>query len=332
LTLKITLDQVKKLLALYKLKVVKMQPMEHGFFVDTSKGMKKLTVWDNADLLRWSNNWREKLAEQGYTHVERFLYNQNQKKYIRYKGKIFVLSDVPEGRSPEARKEEDCFSVGEVFARLHLSLDRIDHGTSLTSLSFLDEGFFTNGSTWIKQVIQSIESKEKPTLVDEVIYSNLPLLYKRFRRAHQLWEDTKDAVPYFPLSFSTFQLNQIRWTNQGWFIHGGYNVPVTVLHHDTTKLIREIYEQSGWNLYAVSAFLQGYEGHRKFTDHELVYILAQLAVPWEVWTYFQEYWKNKDLSDRQAEELVQAILRQRHWDELTIQVARFIDHHNMASA
>ena len=73
----------------------------------------------------------------------------------------------------------------------------------------------------IKKVMKAIEEKSNPTLTDEVIYANLPLLYKRFRRAHQTREGIQNSISYFPLSFTKFQLNQVAKEGGGWYIQGG---------------------------------------------------------------------------------------------------------------
>lgn len=330
--MKVTLDQLKKLLATYKLKVIRVQPMDQGYFIDTNKGKKILTIWENADLLKWSNGWREELFSQGYEHVERFLINQNKKRFIRFQGKYFVLCDAMEGQGFQPVDPGQCREAGNMFAKLHLALDRMDQKITLVSSTEMDEDFFTKGSTAIKQMIPAIEHKENPSLVDEVIYANLPLLYKRFRRAFQLWEGIKDTIAYFPASFSKFRLEQLSRKDHQWTISGGYNQPLSAMHQDTVQLLREIYEKSNWSLAAVSTFLEGYESQRKMTDHEWVYVLVQLVIPFEVWNHFLAYISGQGFSVEQVEQLVEDIHRQRHWDELATFVGRIIDHRNEASA
>lgn len=330
--MKVTLDQLKKMLATYRMKVLHVHPVKHGYMVETNKGKKIVTIWENPELLKWSNGWREQLFAQGHEEVERFLPNANKKKYIRYQGKYFVLSQATEGRSPDPGNEQECSLAGEVFAKFHQALDRLDQGISLTRSSDLDESFFTEGSTAIKKVMLEIEQKAQPALMDEVIYANLPLLYKRFRRAYQLWEGVRDSVSYFPLSLAAFSLEQLTITANGWFVGGGYNRELAALHQDTVHLVREIYEKSGWSVRAIQAFFEGYEKHRKLTDNELVYILAQLAVPKDVWNHFKDYLVNPNLSDEQANQWAESIQCQRHWDELTIHFGKFVDERNEATA
>ncbi len=327
-----TIDQLKKLLATYKLKVLRVQPMDQGYLIDTNRGKKILTIWENVDLLKWSNGWREELFSQGHEQVERFLINSNKKRFIRYQGKYFVLSDDLGGEALNPEVAEQCREAGGIFARIHQVLDRMDQRITLVSSTEVDEDFFSKGSTAIKQIIPAIEQKENPTLVDEVIYANLPLLYKRFRRAYQLWEGVKDSIPYFPTSFSQFSLEQISRKENEWNIISGYNQPVAAMHQDTVQILREIYEKSNWSLASVSAFIGGYESQRKLTDHELVYVLVQLVVPLEVWNHFLVYISGQSLTDEQVEQLVEDIRRQRHWDDLATFVGRIIDHRNEASA
>ena len=219
--MKVTLNQLKKLLASYKLKVIQVQKHENGYVIGTNKGKRLVSIWENAELLRWSNTWREELFVQGHKQVQRFLPNHNKKKYIRYQGKYFVLSDFSEGRSIDLQNEEECSGAGEIFAKFHKALDRIDQKVTTENTSSLNEEYFTKGSTVIKKVMKAIEEKSNPTLTDEVIYANLPLLYKRFRRAHQLWEGIQNSISYFPLSFTKFQLNQVAKEGGGWYIQGG---------------------------------------------------------------------------------------------------------------
>lgn len=331
--MKVTLDQLKKLLSTYRLKVQRIEPTKHGFFVETNKGPKAVTIWENGELLKWSNRWREEVALQGGAGVERFLPNYNKKKYIRYQGKYFVISNLPVGQSPDPSNTKECMQTGEIFAKYHSALDRIDQGNvSLVSYSPIDESFFSDGNVSIKQVLQSIEQKEPPSLVDEIVYANLPLIYKRFRRAFQLWESIKDSISYFPLSTVCYKLEQITKNQEGWSLCGGYNEGLAPLHQDTVQLIRELYEKSGWNLDTVDFFLNGYDRTRKLTDNEWIYILMQLAIPWEVWTHLIEYIKQGNLSDEQSEKMVEAIRRQHHWDDLAVFVAKVIDKKNEASA
>ncbi|HJV44520.1 MAG TPA: hypothetical protein VJ824_02210 [Bacillota bacterium] len=332
--MKVTLEQLKKLLSTYRLKVLRIHPHDHGFLVETNKGIKVVTIWDNGELLKWSNRWREEVAIQGGTGVERFLVNVNKKKYIRYQGKYYVISSVPEGHHPDVYCNDECMKVGELFARYHSALDRIDQGSvTPVSHSQVDEKLFTEATTWIKQLMQSIEQKQEvPTLIDEIIYMNLPLIYDRFRRAFQLWEGIKDSISYLPLSTVSYHLEQMTKNDEGWYIGGGYNQPLAPLHQDTVQLIREVYEKSEWKIEAVGGFLKGYNNQRNLTDSEWVYILMQLAVPWEVWKYFTEYSKQGNLSDDQVDLFLEAINRQKYWDDLTRFVARLIDRKMEASA
>lgn len=330
--MKVTLDQLKKLLATYKLKVIRVQPMDQGYLIETNKGKKILTIWENADLLKWSNGWREELFSQGHEQVERFIINQNKKRFIRFQGKYFVLSDAIGGEVFHPGELEQCREAGEIFAKLHVALDRMDQKITLASSTEVDEDFFSKGSTVIKQMIPAIEHKENPSLVDEVIYANLPLLYKRFRRAFQLWEGIKDTIGYFPASFSQFSLEQISRVENQWTILGGYHQSVSAMHQDTVQVLREIYEKSHWSLASVSAFMEGYESQRKMTDHEWVYILVQLVIPVEVWNQCLAYISGQNLSGEQVEQLVENINRQRQWDELATFVGRIIDHRNEVSA
>ncbi|MEW9670827.1 hypothetical protein [Ammoniphilus sp. 3BR4] len=330
--MKVTLEQLKRMLATYKLRVLRSQPLDDGYLIETSKGKKFVSVWQNAELLKWSNGWREQLFRQGNEAVERFLPNGNKKKYIRFQGKYFVLTEAPDGRIPDPLVADDCMNMGEVYADYHRALDRIDLGISLAKSSAFEENFFSDGSTTIKKAMQNIEQKKDPSLVDEVIYSNLPLLYKRIRRASQLWEGIKEAVAYFPLSVETFRLDQVIQTENGWQIRGGYDLGLAPLHQDTVCLIRQIYERSDWSVSSVLNFLRGYEGKRELSDNELVYILVQLAVPLEVWKHISHYLTVQELNEEQINELAEALRLQRYWDELALQVGRYIDQRRKASA
>ncbi|RXT14705.1 hypothetical protein [Ammoniphilus sp. CFH 90114] len=330
--MKVSLEQLKRMLATYKLKVLRAQPIDDGYVVETNKGKRVVSVWQNAELLKWSNGWREQLFTQGYGAVERFLSNGNNKKYIRFQGKYFVLTEALDGRVPDPLEEQDCLKTGEIFADYHRAIDRIDHGASQAKSSAFDENFFSDGSTTIKQVMQRIEQKHEPSLVDEVIYSNLPLLYKRFRRASQLWDGVKEAVAYFPLSLEKFKLDQIIHTENGWQIRGGYNQGLAPIHEDTVCLIRHLYQRSDWNLSMVTSFLDGYERKRELSDNELVYILVQLALPSGVWEQFNHYLTTNELNEEQIHQLAEAIRIQRYWDELALQVGRYIDQRRKATA
>lgn len=326
------MNQLKRLLASYKLKVIQVQPHEDGYIIVTNKGKKLITIWTNVDLLRWSNTWREELAVQGHKPVQRFLTNTNKKKYIRYQGKYFVLSDFCDGRTIDLQSEDECSAVGEVFAKFHKALDRIDQKMTIEISGSLNEDYFTQGSTMIKQVIKTIEEKSRPTLIDEMIYANLPLLYKRFRRAHQLWEGIQDSIIYFPVSFSKFNLNQIAKEENDWYIQGGINQSLSTMHQDTVHLIRDIYQKSEWKLQSVISFLEGYNRQRKLSDNELIYVLVQFAIPWDVWAHFEDYLTNDHLTEDKIERVVEDIRNQRYWDELTAFLGRFIDDKNKASA
>src|SRR5699024_2429669 len=146
----------------------KAHSVDHGYIVDTSKGKRLVSIWENAQLLRWSNTWREKLYNQGQHQVQRFLLNRNNKKYIHYRGKYFVLSRIPEGKIIEAKSEEECKFAGEVFAQFHSVLDRIEQKVTTANESEFNEDYFTNGSTVIKNVMEVIEQKEAPTLTDKL--------------------------------------------------------------------------------------------------------------------------------------------------------------------
>lgn len=330
--MKVTLDQLKKLVATYKLRVFRVESYENGYLVQTNKGKKLVSIWENAELLRWSNSWREELFKQGHNQVQRFLTNKNKKKYIRYQGKYFALCDFPDGRTIDLKSEEECRTAGETFAKFHLALDRIDQKVTSGSSANLSEDYFTNGSTAIKQVMQAIEQKANPNLIDEVIYSNLPLIYKRFRRAHQLWEGIQESISYFPLSLNQFHLNQLIHQGKEWFIHGGMNQALSTIHQDTVHLIRDIYQESDWNLQSVTAFLDGYNQQRKLTDHELIYILVQFAIPWKVWAHLEDYLTNDHLNEDRIEQMVEDIRKQRHWDDLAAFLGRFIDEQNNSAS
>lgn len=329
--MKVTLEQLKKMLATYKMKAFRAQSIEDGYLVETNKGKKVVSVWQSPELLKWSNTWREQLFTEGYEAVERFLVNSNNKKYIRFQSKYYVLTDCPETVPPNIKDKIECEQLGIAFADYHCAVGRIDAGTISSSESF-DESIFVEGSTMVKQIMQVIESKIEPTLVDEVIYANLPLLYKRFRRAYQLCEGIKEAIPYFPLSSESFSLEQIVKGDQGWKIRGGYNKGLVPLHQDTAQLIREIYERSDWSLSSVLSFINGYETKRRLADNELVYILVQLAVPKEVWKYFSNYLTKSEWSEAEINQMAEAIHAQRHWDELATQIGRYIDQRNPLSA
>lgn len=329
--MKVTLEQLKKMLSTYRLKALRAQPIEDGYIVETSRGKKIVSIWQSPELLKWSNTWREQLFTEGYEAVERFLVNSNNKKYIRFQNKYFVLTDCPESVLPNIKDEGECKDLGMAYADYHCAVGRINAVVN-TSAEPFNDNIFTEGSTVIKQIMKAIESKQEPTLVDEVIYANLPLLYKRFRRAYQLCEGIKEAIPYFPLSTESFRLEQLVKAEKGWKIRGGYNKGLVPLHQDTTQLIREIYEKSEWNLPSVLSFLEGYEKKRRLADNELVYILVQLAVPREVWKYFSNYLNQKEWSEADINRLAEAIHVQRHWDELVTQIGRYIDQRSPLSA
>ncbi|RKD23874.1 hypothetical protein BEP19_05450 [Ammoniphilus oxalaticus] len=330
--MKVTLNQLKRLLASYRLKVIQAHAAENGYVVDTNRGKRLVSIWDNAQLLRWSNMWREELTRQDGRRAQRFLVNQNKKKYVHYRGHYFALSVFPQGRQIDLQREDECKLAGELFAHFHSALDRIDQKVTTECHAKLNEDYFTNGSTLIKNVMEIIEQKSEPTLIDELIYANLPLLYQRFRRARQLWEGTQEHTSYFPLSFCWFNLEQIKWDQRGWMIHGGINRPLSAMHQDSAFLIREIYEKSDWNLQSVIAFLDGYMRKRNLTEHELIYILTQFAIPWDVWVHFDEYLKNDGLCEIKGEKLLEDLQKQNHWDELTTFFGRFIDQQKSASA
>lgn len=321
------MEQLKKLLSTYRLKALRIDPIENGYLIETNKGRKVVTIWDNAYLLKWSNQWRERMFAKGVDGVERFLVNNNKKKYIRYQGKYFVLSNAPVGSEADFSKMDQCLEIGELFAKFHLALDQIDRG-KLANISHtsLDEPFFSEGDTAIKQVMSLIEQKEHPALTDELVYQNLPLLYKRFRRAFELWEGIRGVIDTFPLSLSRYLPKQMLRNETGWNVGGGYNQPLGPLHQDTVYLIRQIYENSSWNVEAVLSFLRGYENQRKLTDNEMVFILVQMAVPFEVWPYIKDYFKQGALPEDQVESFVEVIRRQKYWDDLAVHVARVIDH------
>jgi hypothetical protein len=323
--LKVTNEQLRKLLATYKLKASRIEPVEQGYLAETTKGTKLISVWDNADLLRWSNSWREELFKLGHQEVERFLVNGNKKRYIRYQGKYFVVSDVPRGNPPDPYQKEDCLLAGEAYGKIHLAVTQIKSKLQVVSHSPIEEQLFSEGMERIKEQFHMIEEKEAPELLDEVMYLNIPLLYQRLGRAHQLWQRVSHSVADFPLSSAGFQFSQlIKFTN-GCYVRGGYNVPLCRLHEDTAQAIREIYEHSGWSSQAIADFLEGYEKHRKLSDEELVYLLIHFTVPWDVWNHFSDYVKQSNLSEEQAEDLMESIRRQRYWDDVTIQIAKYID-------
>lgn|GEM_PF-4321782 len=326
--LKISLDQLKKMMAAYRLKVLRVQPLEDGYLVETNKGKKRVTVWKQSAQLKWSNAWREQMTTLGHQAVEKFIPNMNKKKYIRYQGKYFVLSHVPEGRKPDVSNDWDLETAGRVYAQYHHAVEQVEPKTTLVNHTPFSDDFFIQGSKWIKEGIQEIEQKEHPTLIDELIYSNLPLLYQRFRRAYQLWEGVKDTIFSLPLSYASFQLDQLTETEHGWHLSGGYNQPLVTLHHDTVHLLRELYEKSNWREEAVFSFLKGYEVERTLSDTELIYILFQLAVPVEVWTYFNQYMQNGEITPEEADKLVDAIRKQKYWDHLAAKFGRYIDERN----
>ncbi len=319
------------MLSTYKLKALRVQPIEDGYLVETTRGKKMVSIWQSPELLKWSNTWREQLFTEGYEAVERFQVNSNNKKYIRFQNKYFVLTDYAEAALPDIKDEGECRELGRTYADYHCAVGRINTAVNVGAEPFNDN-IFIEGSTLIKQIMKAIESKKEPTLVDEVIYANLPLLYKRFRRAYQLCEGIKEAIPYFPLSTESFHLVQMVKAEKGWKIRGGYNKGLVPLHQDTTQLIREIYEKSGWRLSSVLSFLKGYEDKRRLADNELVYILVQLAVPREVWKYFSNYLTQNEWSEADINRLAEAIHAQRHWDELVTQIGRYIDQRSPLSA
>ena len=104
------------------------------------------------------------------------------------------------------------------------------------------------------------------------------------------------------------------------------------MHQDTAQLIREIYQKSEWNLQSVTTFLDGYNRQRTLSDNELIYVLVQFAIPWDVWTHFEDYLTNDCLSEDKIEQMVEDIRKQRYWDELTTFIGRFIDEQSHASA
>lgn len=207
--MKIALNQLNKLFASYGLQAIHARPIENGYVAQTNKGKRLVTIWDHFERLRWSNRWREILYRDGEQQTTRFLETRNKKKYIRYQGKYFVVSVFPEGRAIDPASEEECGVAGEIFARFHKALEKIDQKADAKSHFQLNEQYFANGSAVIQQVVGAIEKKTTPTLTDELIYANLPSLSHRFKTARQLWEGVNEPSSRFPLSFSRLDLNAI---------------------------------------------------------------------------------------------------------------------------
>jgi Ser/Thr protein kinase RdoA (MazF antagonist) len=323
--LELTSLQLRKLLSNYNLQGQDFEPIKQGYLTATNKGRKLVTIWDNADTLRWSNGWREQLANTGDMLTGKFHYNRNKKKYIRYQGKYFVLSDAPRGSVPKGGSLDECQQIGAVLARLHDVIAHVKSPAGHQPSSLVDALNLAAGLVEIERIREKFMAKESLTLADELLYVNLPSLYQRMSRAHQLWDQVKDAVQAFPLSFPDFSLDQLVKTDQSWFVLGGAHDSLSFLHQDTALLVKDLFQKSGWSIAAITAFLDGYEANRPLAKEELVYVLIHMVIPNEIWKFYNIYSQEDYLSEEKLEELVQALEVQEKYDSLAIQLGRRLD-------
>ncbi|GAA4705033.1 phosphotransferase [Brevibacillus fulvus] len=312
---------LRSVLKNYKARVIQIKQVDDYYLLETNRGRKQLQIWPRVDLLKWSFEWRERLARAGIREVERFIRTRDAKPFVVAEKLGFVLVDHLEGAQPFQLSTALVQDTGQRIAHLHLILKETQQ-------------FFPVDLLAKEQLMAIAEAKRAADLQDELIavQSNrgAAWLLEQFRPLRERMEKCVELLQQLELDPEGLIVSHRQLGIHNWclvegkpYLRGFNRTPISIQHRDVASFLRELYVQSG-SMELVSAFLDGYETIRPLRYDEYKLIIALLVYPREVWEQLQKSAAvviSGAVADTWADDLQAVLERQCAWDQMIVQLA-----------
>lgn len=249
------------------------------------------------------------MATSGFRTVERFLLTRAKKPYVNLDKKWVTATDHYAGRHPDYQSRRDMKIVGKCLAVLHQSLFHVQKKREhQQSLDRFRQAMINENS--VENMLRELRGKKKT--------ENLMNIRRRMKRSLFFYRKVESLIRDLPLSHGTFSAKNLVRISGSWYLYGCHNPKLAPLHHDTYHLIREIYQNSGWNIESVQSFFDGYRREREPAMQEWIYLLSMLIFPSDIWDALRE-------EENRKIDLVPVMEKQAYWDQLTVWVAEQMD-------
>ena len=305
----------------YRVRVIRVTPLEDGFLLETNRGPKELRVWPRVDVMRWSFAWRERLARQGFRGLERFIRTREAKPFVIVGKRGVTMTDHQRHKEACQPGEELAFQCGRVTAMMHAAQQEsplIPGAEYLQQTRLATESEWNRAKAVAKTYLQAMDRQSgRRRWVGELMS---PLLQRMERSVHLL---NHPSISPDAVSVSHRDLTRDNWkmVNEKLFLTGFFRPALSVQLRDVAGYLRELYLTHA-DIGQVDSFLDGYEREKPLGYGDYTLLLALMARPREIWKSIAAFVEETAQGERKStREIEQALEIQQSVDVLLRHIA-----------
>lgn len=312
------IDEIKNgVLSLYNLNIydienVKFKDTEKQravYRVSTSKGDKCLKkVYYNEGTLLFIYSVIEWLSAKGI-FCPRFLPDKRGLRYVKYNNNLFILTDWVDGRKCDYDDINDVKASAANLARIH----KVSCGFYPIEGSFMkvsDTDYLQSFSKHFNQLLEmsntafNIKDKYSKLYSEHFDYNidaareSIYLLSKLDMRV-----PPGDLVSQRAICHLDYVNKNIIFTKDNRICLIDFdNTKIDMPVHDICGFLKRILkrENTSWDFNLFNAAIDAYETERKLGRDEYIMILAILMFPQKYWKISRDYYKNRNLCNKEA--------------------------------
>jgi Ser/Thr protein kinase RdoA (MazF antagonist) len=308
------------------MRVIRIQPQEDFYLLETNRGPKELRVWPRVDVLRWSFMWREQLARQGFRDVERFIRTRDAKPYVVSGRKGYTLTDHVRSWAPLTPTVEQAKLCGQVVASMHLAQSSQSAPAAVDLLN-REQALIAAETERVRNLYDSFTSRSRlwqPE--DKWVSSQFRPLLERMGRGVKLLSPESFDETELAVSHRFMNRGNLGIMKERVFLRGFYSPSLSVQQRDTAHFLRDLLlGGEGAERDRIDAFLDGYEAVKPLTYSDYRLLLAFMIPPQELWQALQQYVHAASAGQREDCDtalIAESIRQQQSVDELLAHIAR----------
>lgn len=291
----------------YRVRVIRVTPLEGGFLLETNRGPKELRIWPRIDVMRWSFAWRERLARQGFRGLERFIRTREAKPFVIVGKQGVTMTDHLRHKQAIQPGADVSFQCGRVIAMMHKAQQE---STLISGAEYLQQARRASEAEWNRAKAAAgtyLRTFSRESGRRRWVGELLSPLLQRMERSVRLLHHPSISPDAASVSHRDLTSDNWKMVNEKLFLTGFFQPALSIQLRDVAGYLREMYLTQA-DIRLVDSFLDGYEQEKPLGYGDYTLLLALMARPREIWksvaAFIDETAKGLRKSTREIEQAI----------------------------
>jgi len=309
----------------YTFHIYHIVPFENGYLAETNVGRKRISIWKEKRVVNFSFTWREKLAENGFRQVDRFIRTRDGSPYVKVEDEYVVVQDVFQGEKLSLATKKEWQHLGSILGALfhncrHASETLLNQGSTVATGVDLGEKRIANLEN-LREYKKILYRQEDNTFT-LLAKTHWRSIEQRARHAIILLKMHPQQLSLLP---SSIDLGQFIWLEKDCLSYSTTSQFVVHSLWGMGELMKKLYEEKNPRIEELELFYQGFEQESGISLEEQYSLLAALIFPARFLSILTQFHEGKWNEQECVEAWMRECEKQDKLDQVQVWFARHLD-------